>query len=115
MSEAHDIMADVVDDRASYTTDAVTHLRTGQPIIAEIDGTPDAVTVATELGDDYRNVVLLHVNDDSQAALLRSQDRVSFTLFGRQATAVIIRRRDNPANVQTDFWAQVLAAGKDNV
>ena len=108
MSEFHQIAADIVGDRASATTDPVTLLRTGEILTAEIDGSPDALIVATELGEDYRNCVLIHVTDDEQAALLRAQDKIQFTLFGRTVTAQIIKRRDNAANVQTDFWAMQL-------
>lgn len=108
MSELHDIAADVVAERAAWTTDPVTHLRTGRTITAEIDGSPDPLIVTTELGEDYRNVVIIHVTDDDEAALLNPQDKIRFSLFGRTTIAQILRRRDNPANVQNDFWAQCL-------
>ena len=100
-------------DRAAFTTDPVTNLRTGLSFLAEIDGSPDAVLVATELGEDYRNMILLHVNDDVSAAGIRSQDRVSFTLFKRAITAQILKRRDNGANAQAEFWAMQIT-GKDS-
>jgi len=113
MGEQHQNAADFVADRAAFTTDLVTNLRTGINFHAEIDGSPDALLVATELGEDYRNMILLHVNDDTTAAGIRSQDRVSFTLFGRAVTAQIVKRRDNGANAQTEFWAMQLT-GKDS-
>ncbi len=108
MSEFHNIAANLVADRASATTDPVRNLRDGSTFTAEIDPTPDALTLVTELGEDYRNVVLLHVTDDAEAANILPQDEVEFTLFGRRSKARIIKLRDNPANVQNDFWAMQL-------
>ena len=113
MSEFHDIAADIVSDRASFTTDPVTNLRTGIVFTAEIDSTPDSLVVETELGEDYRNVVLLHVTSHSEAAGIKAQDRVTFALFGRIVTAKILKRRNNPATAQSDFWAMELATGTD--
>lgn len=113
MGEQHQNAADFVADRAAFTTDLVTNLRTGLGFRAEIDGSPDALVVATELGEDYRNMILLHVNDDLQAAGIQAQDRVAFVLFGRNVTAQILKRRDNGANAQTEFWAMQLT-GKDS-
>jgi len=110
MSESHDMMADIVADRASATTDPVKNLRTGVIFTAEIDGSPSPEIVLTELGEDYRNVVLLHVTDDGEAAGINPLDKVQFTLFGKLSTAQIIKRRDNPANVQNDFWAMQLTS-----
>jgi hypothetical protein len=108
MGEQHQAAADFVADRAGFTTDPVQNLRTGLFFRAEIDGSPDALLVASELGEDYRNVILLHVNDDNDAAGIHDQDKVKFTLFGRISTATIIKRRDNPANPQIEFWAMQL-------
>jgi hypothetical protein len=108
MGEQHQLAADFVADRAGYTTDPVKNLRTGVVFTAEIDGSPAPEIVLTELGEDYRNVVLLHVTDDTEAARINAQDRVQFTLFGKLSTAQIIKRRDNPASPQNDFWAMQL-------
>jgi hypothetical protein len=108
MGEQHQIAADLVADRASATTDPVKNTRTGAVFMAEIDGSPDALVVATELGEDARNVILLHVTDDTQAYAINAGDIVQFTLFGVTARARILKRRDNAANVQTDFWAMQL-------
>jgi hypothetical protein len=53
------------------------------------------------------------VTDDVQAAGINEQDKVQFKLFGRTVTAQILKRRDNAANVQTDFWCEELT-GKDS-
>lgn len=105
MAEQHDNAAAFVADRAGFTTDPVTNVRTGAVFYAEIDGSPDALIVATELGEDYRNAILLHVNSVVDAAGIQAQDRVQFSLFGRVTTAVILKRRDNAANPQIEFWA----------
>lgn len=105
MGEQHANAQDFVADRAGFTTDPVTNLRTGGRFIAEIDGSPDAVLVTTEIGEDYRNVVMFHVNSDEEAAGIRAQDKVSFKLYGKTSVAQIIKRRDSAANAQNDFWA----------
>lgn len=110
MGEQHQHAADLVEDRSGYTTDPVRNLRTGLTFTAEIDGSPDAMTVMTELGEDYRNVILLHVTDDDEATGINAGDKVQFKLFGKISTAQILKRRDNPANVQNDFWAMQLTA-----
>lgn len=108
MAEHHEIISDIIADRASSTTDLVRNLNTGLVFYAEIDGSPDALIVATELGTDYRNVVLLHVTSDKEASQINETDIVTFKLFGRNARAQILKRRDSAANPQSDFWAQQL-------
>lgn len=112
MSEAHDILADVVADRAPGTTDQVLNLRTNIPFTAELDGTPDALVVMTELGEDVREVVLIYVTDRNQAAAQNLNDQVQFKLFGALETYQIIKRRDS-ATPQVQFWARKVINGKD--
>lgn len=112
MGEQHDNAAQFVQDRAGYTTDPVKNLRSGLTFTAEIDGAPDSLLIASEIGQDYRNVIILHVTDDTEAAGINQGDKVTFTLFGVLSTAQIIKRRDNPAGPQNDFWAMQLT-GKD--
>lgn len=108
MGEQHTIAENLVGDRASATTDPVTNLRDGSVFTAEIDGAPDAIVVATELGEDARNVILLHVTSDKEAYALCDGDKVRFTLFGAAVTCKLLKRRDSGATVQTDFWAMQL-------
>ena len=106
MSEITDIAADTVAERASWTTDPVKNLRTGKWFTAEIDGSPDALILATEFGEDARNMILLHVTHDLQAYAILDGDLVQFTLFGAVVKCRIVKRRDSGASPQTDFWAQ---------
>ena len=108
MGEQHQNASDLVADRAGATTDPVKNLRSGLTFYAEIDGSPDALTIPNELGDDYRNLILVHVNLDADAAKINLNDKISFSLFGRTVTAQIVKRRDNAANVQNEFWAMQL-------
>ena len=110
MSEITNILAQVIDDRAPWTTDPVTNLTTGKVFTAEIDGSPDPLIVATELGEDARNVVILHVSDDAAAYAISKGDRVQFTLFGETVVCQVLKRRDSVGQPQTDFWAQQLTA-----
>jgi hypothetical protein len=112
MSEAHDILADVVADRAAFTTDPVVNLRTGLTFTAEIEPV-DPLLVQSELGEDAREVVAIHVTSDTEAAKIKPQDLVQFRLFGVTVIYKIVKRRDNAAGVQTDFWAMQQVPGKD--
>lgn len=104
MSELHESMQELASDRASYSADPVRNLRTGANILAEIEPV-DPILAQAELGEDAREVVCLHVDDDTQADGLRVNDQVQFRLFGRTVKYRIVKRRNNAANVFTDFWA----------
>lgn len=106
MSELTNITAEIVEERAAWTTDPVINLRTGATFHAEIDGSPDAVLVMSELGEDAREVVLLHVYSDIEAAGILKNDSVRFTLFGLTTTHVIIKRRNDSSSPFNDFWAR---------
>jgi hypothetical protein len=108
MSELHQLLADTVAARAAWTSDPVQNLRTGNTFTAEIDGAPDAMAVMSELGEDARNIILLHVTDNNDAYGINQGDLVQFTLFGVLVKCKILKRRDSGAQVQTDFWAMQL-------
>lgn len=61
MSEAREILADVVDERASMTTDVIIRLSTGARFIGELEPIEDLVLV-TELGLDSRASHWLHIS-----------------------------------------------------
>lgn len=103
MSEFHDTIADIVSDRASHTTDPVRNLRTGLTFHAELEAV-DPLLVQSELGEDAREVVALHVSDDAEASLVNVNDFVQFKLFGVTVKYRVIKRRANAANPQTTFW-----------
>ncbi len=109
MSEFHDIIADVVDDRAQFSTDAVVNLRTNETFRAEIETDPD-IALDTELGADNREAVVLHVRDAVAAAAINPQDRIQFTLFGQEVTFRITRRTNNPASPFVSFTAVKVTA-----
>ncbi len=113
MSESHDILSDIIADRAGSTTDPVRNLRDGSTFTAEIDGSPDAFTIQSELGEDIREAVLLHVADPAEAAAIRRGDVVQFTLFGQLTRHTIVKRRNNAANPQAEFWAAKIVEGID--
>ncbi len=112
MSEFHDIIADVVDDRAQFSTDAVVNLRTEETFIAEVEANPEAV-LDTELGEDLREVVVLHVRNRTSAANINQEDNVRLTLFGQEVTLRITRRMDNPANPFVEFKAVKIVSNLD--
>jgi hypothetical protein len=106
MSEVHDNLADIISDRASGTTDPVSNLTANTTFTAEIDGNPDPVLVLTELGPDAREVTLLHVTSSAEAAGISEGDIVQLKLFGVTTKNQVLRRRNNPANPQVEFWCQ---------
>ena len=109
MSELTDITLSVVREREAWTADRVKVLTgpaAGQLMTAEIDGSPDALILLSELGEDYRNCCILHVTDDNDADKLGQGYKVQFTLFGNLTTWKILKRRNSGAQVQTDFWCQ---------
>ena len=108
MSEITDITLAVVQERAPWTSDPCKNLRTGKLFTAEIDGSPDALLLLTELGEDYRNCCILHVLNDTEAAEIQMGDEVQFTLFGTLSTWKVLKRRDSSAQVQANFWCQQL-------
>jgi hypothetical protein len=112
MSEITNILESVVAERQAWTSDPVQNLRTGAWFTAELEMV-DPLIVQAELGEDAREVVCLHVYDDQQAAGIQSQDKVKFRLFGQSVTYRVVKRRDNAASVQTDFWAMQIVSGKD--
>ena len=112
MSEAHEILGDVVDDRAAYTSDPITNVRTGAVFMAEIEANPE-IALDAELGRDLRELVILHVRDKAAAAGINSQDRVRFTLYGEQVTFQIVERMSNPANPLVEFKAKKIVSGID--
>lgn len=114
MSEFSDIIGDVVDDRATGTTDPIVNLRTGATFVAEIEGNVDPAAIAYELGEDVREVVILHVRNAADAAGINHGDRVQFALFGQTAIHRVVKRRQNPGNPFTEFWAKKIVPGKDS-
>lgn len=112
MSEAHDILAQIVDDRASLTADPVVNTTRVFTFLAEIESNPDVVLDA-ELGRDAREEVVLHVRNATDAARIQPQDRITFTLFGQQVTFQITQRTNNPANPFTEFRARKRVDTKD--
>jgi hypothetical protein len=109
MGEQHSIAEDLVADRASATTDPVTNLTTSKTFTAEIDGAPDPVRVMTEIGEDAREVTLLHVAADAEAEAISPGDIVQFKLFGVLTQHTVLKRNNSPGEPQTDFWVQKIA------
>ena len=103
MSEWSNIIADVIDDRASFTTDPVVNLTRGGEFTAEIEGNLDPLTLSERWLSDDRAKVRLHVTDDSEAANIGLTDLIQFTLYGRTAKFEIVERTKDPASPQTSF------------
>lgn len=114
MSELHDNLGDIVQDRAPSTTDTVLNLTTALSFTAEIEGNLDPFTIPEAFALDKRAKVRLHVTDDDEAAEISLTDAVRFKLFGRSSTFIIVDRVADPASPQTKFLAiEKLAGTKD--
>lgn len=102
MSEARDIISEVVSDRQKWSGDSVQNLTTGLFFTAEIEPVSD-MELNTELGRDARESVLMHVVDREAAAELNLADEVEMTLLGIVTRFLVVRRSDNPADPQVEF------------
>ncbi len=114
MSVLHDILNDVVADRAALTADPVLNLTTGLSFTAEIEGNLDPFSLPAHLELDKRAKVRLHVLDDGEAAGISLTDVVRFKLYGKSATFIIVDRMADPASPQTKFIACQKVDGKDS-
>lgn len=103
MSEALNILNDIVADRLDYTGDLLTNQRTGLTFRAEVEPIQD-IELNTELGRDARESVTIHVFD--WTADLKLNDLVSATLMGEACTLKLLRRTANPASPMIDFGCQ---------
>ena len=107
MSEALEILRDIVDDRAPGTTDPVINLRTGLTFRAEIEPLSD-LDLVTELGRDSRASHYFHVGD--RAADIAAGDKV--TALNAMFQILVGPAPDNAANPLRRFLAMQLT-GKD--
>jgi hypothetical protein len=105
MSDSHDIISDIVQDRAPGTTDTVLNVTRGGYFLAEIEGNLDPFTIPESLGNDPRAKIRLHVTSAAQSAAISKNDLVQFSLFGQTITAEIVYQELDPASPQTKFIA----------
>jgi hypothetical protein len=114
VSELHDNLEAIVQDRAPLTTDTVLNLTTALSFTAEIEGNLDPFTVPEQWALDKRAKVRLHVTDDDEASEISLTDQVRFSRSGKMATFIIVDRVADPASPQTKFLAiEKLAGTKD--
>ncbi len=105
MNELRAALADVVAERIAFTSDPCVNLRTGLTFLAEIEPV-DPLIVATELGEDPREVVIVHVTDTQDAAGINDQDQIQMNLGQGNVVYQVVKRRNNAANLQVDFWCR---------
>ncbi len=113
MSEAHQTLANVVADRANYTTDPVRNLRTGVVFYAEIEPVSPIDLEMVFGSKDGRQMVVFHVSSDVQAAGIKETDQCQFTQYGKTVIYKIVDRQNNDANPMTDFPAVQVVTEKD--
>ena len=112
MSDLNDSLSDVVVDRQSFTGDTVTNLTTGATFTAELDPIQD-IELNTELGRDARESVMMYVSDRTAAGVLVLGSKVGITLSGVYSIFELVRRKDNPANLQVEFGLRKMPIGID--
>lgn len=102
MSEARDLLENIVTERQIWTADSVTNLSTNRPFDAEIEPVA-AIELNTDLGRDARESVLIHVLDQAAADDIPIKTLLSVRLFGKQIKLRVLRREQNPSNLQVEF------------
>lgn len=102
MSEARDLLQNIVTERQVWSADSVTNLTTGRPFDAEIEPVT-SIELNTELGRDARESVLVHVLNQASADDIQLNTLLRVTLFGKAITLKVLRREQNPSNVQVEF------------
>lgn len=98
MSEIRETLAGVLTERAPSFSDPVRNLRTGTRFQAELEPVLD-LEANVLLGRDARESVIFHVTDPAAGAAIRLND-VLEAVGGKFR---VLRRTDNPANLQMDF------------
>lgn len=72
------------------------------------------IDLATELGHDPRESMILHVPDRYEASLLKVGDKLTVLFFGQPAMLQITARRtDNPSSPLVDFGCMKVVPGID--
>ena len=108
MAEFQEDLNDVVTDRAPGTTTQIENLRNGKIFSAEIEGPIDPIIVQSELGEDLREVIKIHIQGFVTEDCLGANDFVRFVMFGQSQIVQILpgKRQQNPADMFSDFWSQ---------
>ena len=103
MSEARDMMADVVADRASAITDSCKNLRTGATFQAEIEPIQD-ISLNTELGMDPRASTWFYLSDETVDIAAGDKIQALGVIFKILPSAAPV----NSANVMAKYLAMQL-------
>ena len=113
MSEIHDVLSDVVSERASTFGDTIKNLTSGATFAAEIETNLDPFTLTSELANDPREKVRLHVFDDSAAAKLNVNDLIEFFSAGVKCRFKLVSGHVSQASIMNQFLAIQVVDGKD--
>ena len=105
MSEAYDMLTDVVQDRAAYTADSILNITTGISFTAEIETNLDPMTLPEGIANDPRDKVRLHVTSDTEAMALNKGDFIRVTLGGIATRMQIVDGHRSPTGIQSQFIA----------
>ena len=114
MSEIHDILADVISERAPTFANQIVNLTSGVPFTAEIETNLDPFTLPESLANDPREKVRLHVTSLAEAQAQNETDIVSFVFNGRTVKAKLVSGAPELGNLQSRFYAKIGVPGKDD-
>ncbi len=94
---------------AAFEEEDCKNLRTGLTFLAKIQPIND-IELLTELGQDNREVCMVHTRDSAAAKGINDQEVISFL----ENKWRVVKRMDNPASLHTDFIAIKGVPGKDD-
>ena len=113
MSLAFDIAGIGVNAVAGFVEDAIENLSTGKKFSATIETNLDPFTIPSEIADDPREKIRLHVSADSAAAALKKGDEIQIKFSGLLTVFKIVVGYRSKAGIQSKFIAIEKLTGKD--
>ncbi len=102
MSEIYDILSDALDERAPTFGMQITHLKSDTKFFATIEDNLDPFTLPTNLADDPREKIRLHI-DQGQPEVLNDTDLIRFTRKGLVCMFSVVGGFYSPASLQNKF------------
>lgn len=107
MSDLRDTLADIVNERETFTGEFCKNLVDGSRFTGEFeDGQP--IELREAMGRDKRESAILHVTDDAAAEKLIDQQKIQVLLYGAWNNFKIIGRTRNGGSPQVDFSLMIL-------
>jgi len=102
VSEIYDILSDALDERAPTFGTQITHLESGEKFFATIEDNLDPFTLPSEIADDPREKIRLHI-DQGQPEVLNRTDLIQFQRKGLVCEFNVVSGFYSPASLQNKF------------